>query len=240
MNVDGMTRENVASHLQKYRLYLKRLAGVPGANPIPQHLLDAVSYLTSLLRAHPPSLLAALLAPVLVLACVLGRSPFGTASHGACRPCCGPRTTLAGAGVQAVGAIVLAANGAGPSAHHAPSPVPPLSTPQVQEQAIRGHVIKAQGGANTCMQAAMGIGAMPTMGGLALPPAALMQAQAQQLALTGMGMGVGQLGAYGYGALQGAVPYGLMGGWPAGAVQQAQQQQQQVGLATKIACLLPA
>ena len=27
MNVDGMTRENVASHLQKYRLYLKRQAG---------------------------------------------------------------------------------------------------------------------------------------------------------------------------------------------------------------------
>ncbi|KAL3145876.1 hypothetical protein ABBQ38_015246 [Trebouxia sp. C0009 RCD-2024] len=27
MNVDGMTRENVASHLQKYRLYLKKLGG---------------------------------------------------------------------------------------------------------------------------------------------------------------------------------------------------------------------
>ena len=25
MNVEGLTRENVASHLQKYRLYLKRL-----------------------------------------------------------------------------------------------------------------------------------------------------------------------------------------------------------------------
>eukprot|EP00958_Prasinococcus_capsulatus_P023830 scaffold3620_cov417-Prasinococcus_capsulatus_cf.AAC.4 len=29
MNVDGMTRENVASHLQKYRLYMKKLAGLP-------------------------------------------------------------------------------------------------------------------------------------------------------------------------------------------------------------------
>jgi len=29
MNVDGMTRENVASHLQKYRLYLKKLGGYP-------------------------------------------------------------------------------------------------------------------------------------------------------------------------------------------------------------------
>lgn len=29
MNVEGMTRENVASHLQKYRLHLKRTAGYP-------------------------------------------------------------------------------------------------------------------------------------------------------------------------------------------------------------------
>ncbi|KAI3778798.1 hypothetical protein L2E82_08183 [Cichorium intybus] len=30
MNVPGLTRENVASHLQKFRLYLKRLSGVSG------------------------------------------------------------------------------------------------------------------------------------------------------------------------------------------------------------------
>ncbi|CAN8277985.1 unnamed protein product [Cochlearia groenlandica] len=29
MNVEGLTRENVASHLQKYRLYLKRMQGSP-------------------------------------------------------------------------------------------------------------------------------------------------------------------------------------------------------------------
>ncbi|GAB4824441.1 PHO85 cyclin-1 [Ancistrocladus abbreviatus] len=29
MNVEGLTRENVASHLQKYRLYLKRMRGLP-------------------------------------------------------------------------------------------------------------------------------------------------------------------------------------------------------------------
>lgn len=28
MNVNGLTRENVASHLQKYRLYLKRLSNM--------------------------------------------------------------------------------------------------------------------------------------------------------------------------------------------------------------------
>ncbi|XP_022152043.1 transcription factor MYBC1-like [Momordica charantia] len=30
MSVDGLTRENVASHLQKYRLYLKRMQGISG------------------------------------------------------------------------------------------------------------------------------------------------------------------------------------------------------------------
>lgn len=28
MDVEGLTRENVASHLQKYRLYLKRVQGI--------------------------------------------------------------------------------------------------------------------------------------------------------------------------------------------------------------------
>ncbi|CAA0806510.1 Two-component response regulator ARR12 [Striga hermonthica] len=32
MNVEGLTRENVASHLQKYRLYLKRISSVQQAN----------------------------------------------------------------------------------------------------------------------------------------------------------------------------------------------------------------
>lgn len=33
MNVEGLTRENVASHLQKYRLYLKRMQGGSNEDP---------------------------------------------------------------------------------------------------------------------------------------------------------------------------------------------------------------
>ncbi|PIN25296.1 hypothetical protein CDL12_01962 [Handroanthus impetiginosus] len=33
MNVDGLTRENVASHLQKYRLYVKRMQGLSNEGP---------------------------------------------------------------------------------------------------------------------------------------------------------------------------------------------------------------
>ncbi|CAN8269481.1 unnamed protein product [Cochlearia groenlandica] len=54
MSVDGLTRENVASHLQKYRLYLKRMQGLGGgggggsdsatdrlfaSSPVPAHFL---------------------------------------------------------------------------------------------------------------------------------------------------------------------------------------------------------
>ncbi|XP_071720480.1 transcription factor MYBC1-like [Rutidosis leptorrhynchoides] len=41
MSVDGLTRENVASHLQKYRLYLKRMQGLSsgsGSDPATDHL----------------------------------------------------------------------------------------------------------------------------------------------------------------------------------------------------------
>lgn len=35
MNVEGLTRENVASHLQKYRLYLKRTSNPSTPWPLP-------------------------------------------------------------------------------------------------------------------------------------------------------------------------------------------------------------
>ncbi|WCJ20485.1 Two-component response regulator ORR24 [Euphorbia peplus] len=54
MNVEGLTRENVASHLQKYRLYLKRMQGLSNdgpsssdqlfaSTPVPQSLNEAAS-----------------------------------------------------------------------------------------------------------------------------------------------------------------------------------------------------
>ncbi|KAL9676305.1 hypothetical protein QQ045_004519 [Rhodiola kirilowii] len=48
MSVDGLTRENVASHLQKYRLYLKRMpngAGFPSSDPATDHLLSRLIFL---------------------------------------------------------------------------------------------------------------------------------------------------------------------------------------------------
>lgn len=42
MNVDGMTRENVASHLQKYRLYLKKLGGLTSNAKITPEALQAI------------------------------------------------------------------------------------------------------------------------------------------------------------------------------------------------------
>lgn len=39
MNVEGLTRENVASHLQKYRLFCRRREGVPDEGPSSSNLL---------------------------------------------------------------------------------------------------------------------------------------------------------------------------------------------------------
>ncbi|KAL5220622.1 hypothetical protein ABZP36_025335 [Zizania latifolia] len=53
MNVDGLTRENVASHLQKYRLYLKRTSTTATATPSPPPPLPA-SYVPCFGAKPPP------------------------------------------------------------------------------------------------------------------------------------------------------------------------------------------
>ncbi|KAL0036823.1 hypothetical protein WJX77_000586 [Trebouxia sp. C0004] len=52
MNVDGMTRENVASHLQKYRLYLKKLAGYPANAKTTPEALQQVQQQALQQQAH--------------------------------------------------------------------------------------------------------------------------------------------------------------------------------------------
>ncbi|KAK4780211.1 hypothetical protein SAY87_016317 [Trapa incisa] len=52
MNVEGLTRENVASHLQKYRLYLKRVQGLPGEDPSSSDQLFASTPVPQSLREN--------------------------------------------------------------------------------------------------------------------------------------------------------------------------------------------
>ena len=52
MNVEGLTRENVASHLQKYRIYLKRTRSPPTRQPPPPSFLTAYA---SPFNPHPPA-----------------------------------------------------------------------------------------------------------------------------------------------------------------------------------------
>ncbi|PUZ54000.1 hypothetical protein GQ55_5G094400 [Panicum hallii var. hallii] len=51
MNVEGLTRENVASHLQKYRIYLKRTRSPPTRQPPPPSFPTAYG---SPFNPHPP------------------------------------------------------------------------------------------------------------------------------------------------------------------------------------------
>ena len=55
MNVDGMTRENVASHLQKYRLYLKKLGGYPANAKTSPEALQQVQQVWAAARDLKPS-----------------------------------------------------------------------------------------------------------------------------------------------------------------------------------------
>lgn len=54
MNVEGLTRENVASHLQKYRLYVKRMQGLSDEGPSPSdHIFASTPVPQSLVHEVP-------------------------------------------------------------------------------------------------------------------------------------------------------------------------------------------
>ncbi|XP_043691417.1 transcription factor PCL1-like [Telopea speciosissima] len=75
MNVEGLTRENVASHLQKYRLYLKRLQGLSNEGP------SSLDHLFASSPVPPPMPYPAPLLPMPVLGVAHGhghtRMPVG-------------------------------------------------------------------------------------------------------------------------------------------------------------------
>ncbi|KAJ0962456.1 hypothetical protein J5N97_030284 [Dioscorea zingiberensis] len=54
MNVEGLTRENVASHLQKYRVYLKRMQGLSNEGPSSSDHLFASMPMPQSLREQQP------------------------------------------------------------------------------------------------------------------------------------------------------------------------------------------
>jgi SHAQKYF class myb-like DNA-binding protein len=45
VNVDGLTRENVASHLQKFKLELRRRGGLNASQPLPDNILEVTGVL---------------------------------------------------------------------------------------------------------------------------------------------------------------------------------------------------
>ena len=117
MNVEGMTRENVASHLQKYRLYLKRLAGLPPNAPLSNDTLQQVQNVQKVMQHQ-------IAAGMGVQGSLVGLVPSASPHAAAAPSSRGPPT----AQPTATAATTVAANGA--SAVPLQVGPPPLLAPQ--------------------------------------------------------------------------------------------------------------
>ncbi|ERN07966.1 hypothetical protein AMTRI_Chr08g203640 [Amborella trichopoda] len=82
MNVEGLTRENVASHLQKYRLYLKRMQGLSSEGPSSSdHLFASTPVPHSLAREEPQGLMPIPM-PYMIPMPMAGHHAHGHMGHG--------------------------------------------------------------------------------------------------------------------------------------------------------------
>ncbi|KAG1339260.1 Transcription factor LUX [Cocos nucifera] len=78
MNVEGLTRENVASHLQKYRLYLKRMQGLSNEGPSSSDHLFASTPVPQSLHEHPVPVPMPFAVPAMIPMPVFGMAhPYG-------------------------------------------------------------------------------------------------------------------------------------------------------------------
>ncbi|KAL6853333.1 hypothetical protein ACP4OV_019362 [Aristida adscensionis] len=83
MNVEGLTRENVASHLQKYRLYVKRMQGLSNEGPSPSDHIFASTPVPPHTLVHDPQVPSAPAAMYhhLPIGLAVGIVPMNTGGH---------------------------------------------------------------------------------------------------------------------------------------------------------------
>ncbi|KAI3437773.1 hypothetical protein D9Q98_000220 [Chlorella vulgaris] len=201
MNVDGLTRENVASHLQKYRLYLKRAQGLQGGKGGKgQKASHDAALVDSSAAAAAAAAAAAQAGPNSVFAQVAAQQAAGGAAPGGMGP-----GMSSPQGMMHPGMAVLGMAGPTSAAHHM------AAAWQQQHMAMQ-----AAAAASGALPAGMHPAVLP----FPLPPGAVMT---QHMAAMAAGMPVGLVGA----PAMAAISDGNGGFTPMVFPQQQQEQQHQ-------------